>query len=157
MILNMFECRRQISHSQQDCTVDITLMDPLIYKEWHESLSNTSRPRLACGLTPPSSPLSDRALRMIQDITHVYSRSFVKSIFTCLLHGRAVSSEDFTKVLEICDETNIDINLTEYLNVQTLLIHRSRTNKEELTRELEGYQPCQHPAYRPHIHTYRRT
>ncbi|KAI8327471.1 hypothetical protein EDC96DRAFT_531823, partial [Choanephora cucurbitarum] len=130
--LNMFECRRQISHSQQDCTVNITLMDPLIYKEWYESLSNTSRPKLACGLNSPSSPLSDRALRMIQDITHIYSRSFVKSIFTCLLHGRAVSSEDFTKVLEICDETNIDINLTEYLNVQTLLIHQSRTNKEEL-------------------------
>lgn len=130
--LTMFECRRHVHHYQQDHNIEITSMDPLSYKEWYESLSNTSRPKLACGPGSIHSPLSDRALRMMQDVTRVYSRSIVKSIFTCLLYGRAVSSEDFAKVLEICDETNIDINLTEYLNVQALLKHRSRTNREEL-------------------------
>jgi hypothetical protein len=68
----------------------------------------------------------------MQSITQIYSRSFVKSVFTCLLHGRAVDSEDFEKVLEICDESNLDIDLTGYLNVQTLLNRRSRINEEEL-------------------------
>ncbi|RCI07190.1 hypothetical protein CU098_010732 [Rhizopus stolonifer] len=131
MGLTMFECKRQADSSQKDA-VKVTLMDPYSYREWLESLKSTLRPTLAYGYSSIEPSLSDRTLRLMQDVTQVYSRSFVKSIFTCLLHGRAVDSEDFEKVLEICDETNIDIDLTGYLNIQALLKRRSRTNEEEL-------------------------
>ncbi|EIE85658.1 hypothetical protein RO3G_10368 [Rhizopus delemar RA 99-880] len=140
--LTIFECHRQLSGNSNSpltkASVDQIKVRPvnsLSSKEWIESLGSTLRPSLLRGYLPnslPDEPLSDRTLRLMQNITQVYSRSFVKSIFTCLLHGRAIDSEDFEKVLEICDESNLDIDLTGYLNVQTLLNKRSRTNEEEL-------------------------
>lgn len=140
MGLMMFECHRQDSDKNYKSVlnfdqIEVRPIDPLSSKEWLESLRSTLRPDLSRGYfsnTCINEPLSDRALRLMQDVSHVYSRSFVKSIFTCLLHGRAIDSEDFEKVLEICDESNLDIDLTGYLNVQTLLKRRSRTSDEEL-------------------------
>jgi hypothetical protein len=140
MGLMMFECQRQDSASSYTNTltydqIKVLPIDPLSSKEWLESLRSTLRPQLARGYfssTLMDQKLSDRTLRLTQDVAQVYSRSFVKSIFTCLLHGRAIDSEDFEKVLEICDESNIDIDLTGYLNVQTLLKRSSRTSEEEL-------------------------
>lgn len=140
MGLMMFECQRQDSPDSYTNTltfdqIKVLPIDPLSSKEWLESLRSTLRPQLARGYFSSSlanEKLSDRTLRLTQDVTQVYSRSFVKSIFTCLLHGRAIDSEDFEKVLEICDESNLDIDLTGYLNVQTLLKRSSRTNEEEL-------------------------
>lgn len=140
MGLMMFECHRQDSGNNYNTVINfdqikVRPIDPLSSKEWLESLRSTLRPDLSRGYfssTLMNEPLSDRALRLMQDVSHVYSRSFVKSIFTCLLHGRAIDSEDFEKVLEICDESNLDIDLTGYLNVQTLLKRRSRTSEEEL-------------------------
>ncbi|KAI8997741.1 hypothetical protein BDB01DRAFT_902076 [Pilobolus umbonatus] len=141
MSLMVFECHRQapgncderfILKSQP---IKIKAIDATSSKEWLESLGSTLRPTLSRGYMNTISDnehLSDRTLRLMQNVTQVYSRSFVKSIFTCLLHGRAVDSEDFEKVLEICDESNIDIDLTGYLNVQTLLKKRSQTSEEEL-------------------------
>ncbi|CAO3698734.1 unnamed protein product [Rhizopus microsporus] len=138
--LMIFECHRQISRNSSNplntsYQVKIQPINPAFSKEWIESLGSTLRPSLLRGqllTTLPAEPLSDRTLRLMQSITQIYSRSFVKSVFTCLLHGRAVDSEDFEKVLEICDESNLDIDLTGYLNVQTLLNRRSRINEEEL-------------------------
>ena len=140
MGLMLFECRRQdfgLTNNQVSNAkhVNIRPIDPLSSKEWLESLRSTLRPELSRGYFSESTmeePLSDRTLRLMQDVSQVYSRSFVKSIFTCLLHGRAIDSEDFEKVLEVCDESNLDIDLTGYLNVQTLLKRRSRTSEEEL-------------------------
>lgn len=143
MGLMMFECHRQDSANNSHYTTlsfDQVKVKPIDFhssKEWLESLRSTLRPNLSRGYfssntTLINEALSDRTLRLMQDVAQVYSRSFVKSIFTCLLHGRAVDSEDFEKVLEICDESNLDIDLTGYLNVQTLLKKRSRTSEEEL-------------------------
>lgn len=140
MGLMMFECHRQDSNNSYGTAlkfdqIKIRPIDPLSSKEWLESLRSTLRPELSRGFFSTNTinePLSDRTLRLMQDVSQVYSRSFVKSIFTCLLHGRAIDSEDFEKVLEICDESNLDIDLTGYLNVQTLLKRRSRTSEEEL-------------------------
>jgi hypothetical protein len=137
--LLMFECHRQMPGFYQGSPlaeqIKVKPIDPTTSKEWLDSLGSTLRPRLWRGYFPNAfinEPLSDRTLRLMQDVTQVYSRSFVKSIFTCLLHGRAVNSEDFEKVLDICDESNLDIDLTGYLNVQTLLKRRGRTSEEEL-------------------------
>lgn len=140
MGLMMFECHRQNLGNNYENSVGfdqirVRPIDPMSSKEWLESLRSTLRPELSRGFFSSEiidEPLSDRTLRLMQDVSRVYSRSFVKSIFTCLLHGRAIDSEDFEKVLEICDESNLDIDLTGYLNVQTLLKRRSRTSEEEL-------------------------
>ncbi|KAI9483439.1 MAG: hypothetical protein EXX96DRAFT_142328 [Benjaminiella poitrasii] len=140
MGLIMFECKRHdIKNAFENTSylqrLQIQPIDPMSSKEWLESLRSTLRPNFHQGYFSSASlhnPLSDRTLRIMQDVSQIYSRGFVKSIFTCLLHGRAVDSEDFEKVLEICDESNIDIDLTGYLNVQTLLKRRLRTNEEEL-------------------------
>lgn len=140
MGLMMFECHRQDSSNNYNTVLNfdqikVRPIDPTSSKDWLESLGSTLRPDLSRGYfssTVMNEPLSDRTLRLMQDVSQVYSRSFVKSIFTCLLHGRAIDSEDFEKVLEICDESNLDIDLTGYLNVQTLLKRRSRTSEEEL-------------------------
>ncbi|KAI8095414.1 hypothetical protein BDF21DRAFT_373586 [Thamnidium elegans] len=140
MGLMMFECHRQDSGNNYNTVLNfdqikVRPIDPTSSKDWLESLGSTLRPDLSRGYfssTVMNEPLSDRTLRLMQDVSQVYSRSFVKSIFTCLLHGRAIDSEDFEKVLEICDESNLDIDLTGYLNVQTLLKRRSRTSEEEL-------------------------
>jgi hypothetical protein len=140
MGLMMFECQRQDSSSSYTNAltfdqIKVLPIDPLSSKEWLDSLRSTLRPQLSRGYfssTLVNEKLSDRTLRLTQDVAQVYSRSFVKSIFTCLLHGRAIDSEDFEKVLEICDESNLDIDLTGYLNVQTLLKRSSRTSEEEL-------------------------
>lgn len=140
MGLMMFECQRQdtvssYGNSLKIGQINVYPVDTLASKEWLESLPSTLRPVLSRGYFSSNhinTGLSDRTLRLMQDVAQVYSRSFVKSIFTCLLHGRAVDSEDFEKVLEICDESNLDIDLTGYLNVQTLLRKQSRTSEEEL-------------------------
>jgi hypothetical protein len=141
MGLMMFECQRQDSCNNYSTAlsfdqIKVRPVDPMSSKEWLESLRSTLRPDLSRGFLTNTlinnEPLSDRTLRLMQDVSQVYSRSFVKSIFTCLMHGRAIDSEDFEKVLEICDESNLDIDLTGYLNVQTLLKRRSRTSEEEL-------------------------
>ncbi|GAN01005.1 hypothetical protein MAM1_0004d00434 [Mucor ambiguus] len=140
MGLMMFECQRQdkATGNQYDMDHAITVkpIDFNSSKDWLESLRSTLRPSLSRGYLSGTAllheALSDRTLRLMQDVAQVYSRSFVKSIFTCLLHGRAVDSEDFEKVIEICDESNLDIDLTGYLNVQTLLKRRSRTSEQEL-------------------------
>ncbi|CAO3658343.1 unnamed protein product [Rhizopus stolonifer] len=134
--LTMFECHRQVPGNNRTTgdQIKVQPINSLCSKEWIESLGSTLRPNLLRGCLPylPDEPLSDRTLLLMQKITQVYSRSFVKSVFTCLLHGRAIDPEDFEKVLEICDESNLDIDLTGYLNVQTLLNKRSRTSEEEL-------------------------
>ncbi|KAI7869277.1 hypothetical protein BDF14DRAFT_1880142 [Spinellus fusiger] len=146
MSLLVFECHRQNpesdesdmsnlqkSLSQKDMEIKTT--ETLLSEEWLNSLGTTLSPHLLSGCLGNlfiNSALSDRTLRLMQDITRVYSRSFVKSVFTCFLHGRAVEEDDFEKVLEICDESTLDIDLTGYLNVQTLLKRRGRTNLEEL-------------------------
>ncbi|KAI8338958.1 hypothetical protein BC941DRAFT_501290 [Chlamydoabsidia padenii] len=69
---------------------------------------------------------------LMAEVTQVFSRSFVKSIFTSLLHGRVVDASDFEKVLNCCHESTLDIDITGYLNVQTLLDRRGRQSKEEI-------------------------
>ncbi|KAI8369527.1 uncharacterized protein BYT42DRAFT_538912 [Radiomyces spectabilis] len=144
MSLLIFECQRQNPASDvcyrdlSDLLKEPITMNPIdhtVWNEWIEGIGSALRPnlswgRLGCPL--PNDGLSERTLRLMQDITSIYFQSFVKSIFTCLLHGRAVDGEDFEKVLEICDESSLDIDLTGYLNAQTLLKRRGRISVDEL-------------------------
>ncbi|KAI9025012.1 hypothetical protein CLU79DRAFT_93554 [Phycomyces nitens] len=146
MSLLIFECHRQLPEKpgsglpnspaeQLDHNISVKTVEKAFSDEWLDSLGTTLCPHLSSGFFDDvfvKNTLSDRTLRLMQDVTRVYSRSFVKSVFTCFLHGRAVEADDFEKVLEICDESTLDIDLTGYLNVQTLLKRRGRTNQEEL-------------------------
>ncbi|KAL0090268.1 hypothetical protein J3Q64DRAFT_1808741 [Phycomyces blakesleeanus] len=146
MSLLVFECHRQLPDQINpglpssptesfDQSISVNTAEKTFSDEWLDSLGTTLCPHLSSGFFGDvfvKNTLSDRTLRLMQDVTRVYSRSFVKSVFTCFLHGRAVEADDFEKVLEICDESTLDIDLTGYLNVQTLLKRRGRTNQEEL-------------------------
>lgn len=71
--------------------------------------------------------VSDYRLRLIQNISDIYSRAFTKSVYTSLLYGNAVKNDDLEKVLEVCEETVLETDLTGYLNVQSLLKRRGRS------------------------------
>ncbi|KAI8967702.1 hypothetical protein BDF20DRAFT_982257 [Mycotypha africana] len=145
MGLMMFECRRQnsVNRVPEPFKLDqikVLPVNSLLLNESLEGISTDLRPTVSTGLFHDISSeekISDQSSHLLKDITNIYSRCYVKSIFSCLLHGRAVDSDDFQRVLEICNETNIAIDLTGYLNVQTMLRKQSSLIEEDIN---EVYQ-----------------
>ncbi|ORX62606.1 hypothetical protein DM01DRAFT_1330735 [Hesseltinella vesiculosa] len=70
---------------------------------------------------------------MLSNVKSAYSKSFVKSLFTSLLHGCVVDANDFERALPYCSESVIDIDITGYLNVQSLLQRNGSTSLEEVS------------------------
>ncbi|CAO3632420.1 unnamed protein product [Cunninghamella echinulata] len=133
----MYECHRQVLSS--DITIIAKHGTP-IFKSmdksyWDTCTENALLPNdvwLGCFNGNINYMASSSLLTFMEQITNVYSRSFVKSIFTSLLHGYPVDATDFEKALQHCDESVLEIDITGYLNVQTLLKRRGRSSNEEI-------------------------
>ncbi|CAO3642716.1 unnamed protein product [Mucor fragilis] len=67
--------------------------------------------------------LTDRVLRVAQDVARFYSRSFLKSFYTCLMRGFMVDDDDLAKVLEVCNESIMEIDMTEFVNTMCMQKH----------------------------------
>lgn len=136
----MFECRRlqalsdgfmstikqgsngKISDDMLNGSISIKPVPFLI--EENDGLGSTLRPQMYEGRfhnNLDNIGLSERTLRLTQDVVKIYERNYVRSIYVCLLQGKSVESSDFDKLLEICHESNMDVDVTGYVNVQTLL------------------------------------
>ncbi|KAJ2955540.1 hypothetical protein NQZ79_g8467 [Umbelopsis isabellina] len=147
----MFECRRlkaldegfvsrangysnkELSDNVLSGPISIRRLPHLI--EENDGLGATLRPEMFEGSfqqTKSNVGLSERTLRLTQDIVKVYERNFVKSIYVCLLQGKSVEPNDFSKLLEICDESSMDIDVTGYVNVQTLRRNNHHINMDEM-------------------------
>ncbi|KAG2219749.1 hypothetical protein INT45_007788 [Circinella minor] len=100
--------------------------------------------------------LSDYKSRLLQDITDIYSSCFAKSIYSSLLFGSIVSDQDFDKVLDICEETVLDIDLTGYLNVQTLLRRNGRTSVEEWSSAQQRFSSVLEHHFEPVMYSKRK-
>ncbi|KAI9019407.1 hypothetical protein CLU79DRAFT_888752 [Phycomyces nitens] len=115
------ENRSRIESLNFDDDVTMTNMDYLIHQP--DGLGETIRPQILQGnfsSCSGQSQISEKTLRVAQDIMHAYSKSFVKSFYTCLLSGFPVIEEDLSKVLEICNESVMSIDITEFVNIFTL-------------------------------------
>ncbi|KAI8085279.1 hypothetical protein BDF21DRAFT_234586 [Thamnidium elegans] len=64
--------------------------------------------------------LTERVLRVAQDIARDYSNSFLKSFYTCLMKGFMVDDDDLNKVLEVCNESTMNIEITEFVYAMTM-------------------------------------
>lgn len=64
--------------------------------------------------------LTERVLRVAQDVARNYSNSFLKSFYTCLMKGFMVDDDDLNKVLEVCNESTMEIDITEFMNAMTM-------------------------------------
>ncbi|CAG8487622.1 14879_t:CDS:10 [Acaulospora colombiana] len=83
--------------------------------------------------------VADRVVKVnkaIEIVTSLFSRGFVKSIYASILQRRRVQTEDFSKAVDACEEINIDIDITGYVNVH-VLGSRLGAEKED---ESEVYQ-----------------
>jgi hypothetical protein len=69
--------------------------------------------------------LTDRVLRVAQDVAQYYSKSFLKSFYTCLMRGFMVDDDDLNKVLEVSNESSMEIEITEFVNTMTMQKHES--------------------------------
>ncbi|KAK4521739.1 glycerophosphoinositol permease [Mucor velutinosus] len=67
--------------------------------------------------------LTDRVLRVAQDVARFYSRSFLKSFYTCLMRGFMVDDDDLGKMLEVCNESTMEIDITEFVNTMCMQKH----------------------------------
>jgi hypothetical protein len=65
-------------------------------------------------------PISGPTIGFTEDIQKAYSHAFIKSIYTGLIQGNSINSNDFEMVLKHCEESPIDIDITSYLDVRTL-------------------------------------
>lgn len=64
--------------------------------------------------------LTDRVLRVAQDVSRYYSDSFLKSFYTCLMRGFMVDDDDLSKVLEVCNESTMEIDITVFVNIMSM-------------------------------------
>ncbi|KAL0094031.1 hypothetical protein F4703DRAFT_1730962 [Phycomyces blakesleeanus] len=113
--------RSRIESLNFDDDVTMTNIDYLIHQP--DGLGETIRPQIIQGNFSSCSgqaQISEKSLRVAQDIMHAYSKSFVKSFYTCLLSGFPVIDDDLSKVLEICNESVMSIDITEFVNISTL-------------------------------------
>ncbi|CAO3694793.1 unnamed protein product [Umbelopsis ramanniana] len=147
----MFECRRlqalsdgfmstikqgsnnKISEDMFNGNISIKPVPFLI--EENDGLGSTLRPQMFEGRfhnNLDNIGLSERTLRLTQDVVKIYERNYVRSIYVCLLQGKSVESGDFDKLLEICHESNMDVDVTGYVNVQTLLRNNHDISADEM-------------------------
>ncbi|RCI06178.1 hypothetical protein CU098_001117, partial [Rhizopus stolonifer] len=73
----------------------------------------------------PQAQLTDRVLRVAQDIVKHYSISFLKSFYTCLMRGFVVDDDGLSKALEVCNESLMELDMTEFVNTMTMQRHTS--------------------------------
>ncbi|EIE82896.1 hypothetical protein RO3G_07601 [Rhizopus delemar RA 99-880] len=64
--------------------------------------------------------VSERTLRVAQDIVKHYSKSFFNSFYASLVRGFTASDDDLSKVLEVCHESNMELDLTEFMNMMAM-------------------------------------
>ncbi|KAI9488244.1 hypothetical protein BDB00DRAFT_59186 [Zychaea mexicana] len=100
--------------------------------------------------------LSDFKSRLLQDITDIYSSCYAKSIYSSLLFGSVIADHDFDKVLDICEETVLDIDLTGYLNVQTLLKRHGRTSVEEWNSAQQRFSSVLEHYFEPVMYSKKK-
>ncbi|KAI8990040.1 hypothetical protein BDB01DRAFT_717763 [Pilobolus umbonatus] len=154
----MFECVRQkpmkptknefvfenLMGDDKGCNIESTLEDdddesnPIIIRKLdyliHESdgLGLMLRPDIFEGQKkncPAHAQLTEKVLRVAQDVVRFYSKSFFKSFYSCLLRGFIVDEDDLNKVVEVCDESNMEIEITDFLNI--LSIQKNMTAESE--------------------------
>jgi hypothetical protein len=102
-------------------SVSIRPIDYLIHES--DGLGVMLRPELFEGeysTCQSQAQLTERILRVAQDVASFYSRSFLKSFYTCLMRGFMVDDDDLGKVLEVCDESSMEIDITEFVNTMTM-------------------------------------
>lgn len=102
-------------------SVSIRPIDYLIHES--DGLGVMLRPELFEGkysTCQSQAQLTERILRVAQNIASFYSRSFLKSFYTCLMRGFMVDDDDLVKVLEVCDESSMEIDITEFVNTMTI-------------------------------------
>ncbi|ORE16991.1 hypothetical protein BCV71DRAFT_270631 [Rhizopus microsporus] len=137
----MFECTRQkpmkpvketSTHgtpnlfSEEDLTDDLdnVTIQPIEYLiHEFDGVGRTLRPTFYRGYfssCQSNAQLTERVLRVAQDIARSYSKSFFNSLYSCLLKGFLVDDNDLDKVLEVCNESSMEIDITEFVNIMAL-------------------------------------
>ncbi|KAI9245564.1 hypothetical protein BDA99DRAFT_490295 [Phascolomyces articulosus] len=125
------------NHDNDD-NILIKPIEWLVYED--DGLGDTMRPLLTKGhFHENRAPcLTDRVLRITQNIRQLYCKSFFRSFYTCLMRGLLVDTEDLKEVLSICDESIMEIDMTEFVNVMALQCQGSDDNNRHLVREIQG-------------------
>lgn len=98
--------------------ITIQPMEHLIHES--DGLGLMRRPKLFEGQSSTCqahSQLSERVLRVAQDVARYYSKSFLKSFYACLMRGFIVDDDDLSKVLEVCNESTMEIDITEFIHI----------------------------------------
>lgn len=102
-------------------TISIKPVEYLIHES--DGLGTMLRPELFEGeydTCQSQAQLTDRVLRVAQDVTRYYCRSFLKSFYTCLMKGSIVDDDDLSKVLEVCNESTMEIDITDFISTMTM-------------------------------------
>ncbi|KAI7903406.1 uncharacterized protein BX663DRAFT_433900 [Cokeromyces recurvatus] len=128
--------RIRIEHAIENANkISIRPVDYLIHES--DGLGVMLRPELFEGQYQScqiGAQLTDRVLRVAQDVTRFYSRSFLKSFYTCLLRGFMVEDKDLNKALEVCNESLMEIDITEFVNI---MVMQKNESIERYTQEAE--------------------
>ncbi|CEP07420.1 hypothetical protein [Parasitella parasitica] len=104
--------------------IEIRPVDHLVHES--DGLGVMLRPELFEGeysCCQPQAQLTDRVLRVAQDVARFYSRSFLKSFYTCLVRGFMVDDDDLGKVLEVCNESTMEIDITDFVKTISMYGH----------------------------------
>lgn len=102
-------------------TISIKRVKHLIHES--DGLGVMLRPELFEGeysTCQSQAQLTDRVLRVAQDVSRYYSNSFLKSFYTCLMRGFMVDDDDLNKVLEVCNESTMQIDITEFISTMSM-------------------------------------
>jgi hypothetical protein len=86
---------------------------------WMVSGTTSKKSRWESSGDPKAGP-SDFALNFLVDVTEAYEAALCRTIYSTFLQGVQVESADLDRALKVCVETSIDLDLTGYLNIQTL-------------------------------------
>ncbi|ORX93034.1 hypothetical protein K493DRAFT_302926 [Basidiobolus meristosporus CBS 931.73] len=86
-----------------------------------ESIRDTDHIRIFSGkpIDSPSLGLSDSALKFSRNLNNLYISSFIKSAYASLLQNDTSIPEKLDKAISLCNRSSINIDITDYLNVQT--------------------------------------
>lgn len=65
--------------------------------------------------------LSNHSFKLQNHIDHIYAKSFMKSMYSCMLQGRSVDEQDMERMMKIFRQDYIKVDITEFLNARSLL------------------------------------
>jgi hypothetical protein len=65
--------------------------------------------------------LSDHSYKLQSHIDHIYAKSFMKSMYSCMLLGRTVDDQDMERMTKMFRQDYIKVDITEFLNARSLL------------------------------------